>query len=1081
MTDQRLINNRMKTNLKNLLGIAGLAVGLAATEIHAGTFALIADGANHNVAEYYVSGTAWTFVTNFVDSTTPLPDGSGGFLNPITSPTSVVQDQQGRLYVSDQGVAGANRILRFSTNGTFIDLVGANGLNGFNAPGSGIDDMTVGPDGNVYGTLAFGTGNNQILKYDVATNGWSVFSATNKLSTPRGVAFGPDGNLYVCSRGTANMLVFGPNGVLLRTNATFSGTFTTTPMGLRWDAVGNRFICTAGNGNSVICACTTNGVLTLITGTNPSGGPGASKSSLGALANGTNVFYVAFINPGHVYLCNNTNTASVTTVDTLATPALNNPTFMNFVTGFGIGSLQSVALSLARTNMVLGTFQQAQFVGNYLAQAGVDITTDPKTTYLSSNTNVLTVSASGRLTAIGTGTATITASNSSLSDSKTITVAPLATQLIHRYSFNETDGALSATDSVGGTPQWDAPVYMIPGIAGGVVTNDTSLNPGGFVRIPEGAITNRDALTFEAWASFGTNGNWARLFDFGTDNGAGTGSTNTLFVSPRTSVGTTRMSLTTRGVTEFAEVAGTLDNRANVHIVAVFNPLAGYLKLYLNGALAAQNLNVTRDLAGFDDSFNYLGQSQFWASDAYLNGAINEFRIYSGVLAGTNVAINAAAGPDRFVSDPGALQSGALSVTATMLEQGQQTVTFLGNFANVTNVNLSTFGPAFASSDTNVLMVTAAGFVKAAGPGTATITASYGGKSDSQAITVYPLPVAGVLVSDQGHNRVLRFDAKGTNWTLAGIFAQGSYDGTNLTTPTALAQDHAGNIYIGEAAGGRILKFSDTGTFLSVLAREGVDYVGAPDGMAVGPDGKLYFSTPFTGAKVIYQVDLATSAITTIVPTTDGASYAFVNPRGIAFGGDGNLYVANRGGFSEGGRSIHEFDPVSGFWIADLVGGLNSPNALSYDALNNRFLASVDSAANVIAIATNGTVSYVLDDAIGHAITDVWNIVPNVYFSDFSGGGVWAVTAPNASVLVAGGMLNPGRMLVLPPRLKLALAGGTATLSWAADAVGYSLQVTPSLAPADWQSVTNTPVILGIEKQVTLPVGASANFYRLKK
>ena len=287
------------TPISTLLGVLLLAVGTA----QAGQFALVADGVNKNVAEFYVSGTAWTWVTNFVSTSTPM-----GALAPLNGPTSVAQDQQGRIYVSDQSsTAGQNRILRFNTNGVFIDMVGTNGLNNFNVPGSGIDDMVCGPDGNIYGTLAFGTANNQILKFNVATTTWSVlYSNSTTLSTPRGLDFGPDGNLYVNSRGNARMLVISPTGVLIRTNVTFSGSYQTTPMGNRWAPALTNFICTSGNGNSVICSCTTNGTLALITGQNPSGGQGG-VSVLGTLANGTNVFMATYATASRIDLCSHTS------------------------------------------------------------------------------------------------------------------------------------------------------------------------------------------------------------------------------------------------------------------------------------------------------------------------------------------------------------------------------------------------------------------------------------------------------------------------------------------------------------------------------------------------------------------------------------------------------------------------------------------------------------------------------------------------------------------------------------------------------------------------------------------------------
>ncbi len=54
-------------------------------------------------------------------------------------------------------------------------------------------------------------------------------------------------------------------------------------------------------------------------------------------------------------------------------------------------------------------------------------------------------------------------------------------------------------------------------------------------------------------------------------------------------------------------------------------------------------------------------------------------------------------------------------------------------------------GVSFTSENTNILTVTAVGLVKGVGFGTANIMASYGGQSVAYAVTVAPLPQAGVL------------------------------------------------------------------------------------------------------------------------------------------------------------------------------------------------------------------------------------------------------------------------------------------------------------------------------------------------
>jgi sugar lactone lactonase YvrE len=1046
---------------------------------HAGRFALVADGGNKRVAEFYVSGTTWTYVADFVNPGTPLGD-----LAPLNAPNCVAQDQQGRIYVSDQGAAGANRILRFDTNGVFMDLVGTNGLNGFYAPGNGIDDMVCGPDGNIYGTLAFGAGNNQILKFNVATTNWSVlYSNSATLNTPRGLDFAPDGNLYVNSRGTARMLVISTNGALLRTNATFSGTFSTTPMGNRWDAAGNRFICTAGNGNSVICACTTNGALTLLTGTNPSGGQGANKSILGALADGTNVFYAAYMNPGHVYLCNNASTTSATLADVNTSPALNNATFMNFATGFGIGALQDVRLNLTRTRLLAGTVRQAQLLGDYMAQYGVDITADAGTTWSSSDPGVFTVSAGGAITAVAPGTATLSATNSGLSARIDLTVVPFTTTLIHRFGFTNdaSDSVGTAYGSVYGSDYafTDGQLAFMP-----VGQYDYSYVDFGPYTINDTDGFTFDALTFEAWASFGTNYNWARLFDFGNNDGVN--GTGYIYLSPHSSAGTTRVAMKTpTGGETDVDVPGTLDNQTNVHVVVVFHPLAGYIKVYLNGILAAQKTDVSgQDLANVLDYYSYLGKSQFFADPA-ANLSVDEFRIYSGVLDATNVAFDYAAGPNNLVAAPGAVQSLSLVVNTNMSQQDGQAVVAYANFANVTGVPVNNFpGISFTSDNTNVLTISASGAVKAVGFGAATITVSYGGQTLSYTVNVAPLPQVRFLVADGGNNRVLLCDATGTNWNIAAVFASGVYDGLPLSEPTGLAQDAAGNVFVSEGvAGGRVLKFNSNGAYLGTIGADGVDFTGTPGYLALDTNGNVYMSTPFS-AHTIVKYDATGHAWSVFVPTTDGATYTLNNPVGIAFDANGNLYVCNRGSFNAANRSIVEFD-ANGVYVPnpntglDFATGLTGPQGLTWDAANNRFLVTV-AATQISAVDTNGVVTP-LSGAVGADILSAASIGANVFFSDYSGAGVYALTGFGSAALVAGGIVHAHQLIPssLPPDLRISLNGTNALIAWPYSVAAFHLKSSASLNPADWQDVAAPAAQNGNVMQTTLPLSGDAKFFRL--
>jgi hypothetical protein len=205
--------------------------------------------------------------------------------------------------------------------------------------------------------------------------------------------------------------------------------------------------------------------------------------------------------------------------------------------------------------------------------------------------------------------------------------------LAHRYSF-----ASNAWDSIGmahGTLQGDA-----------TVTNSAlklTGASGGYVNLPGGLVTGSPAVTVEFWATFGVNGNWARVYDFGNISGS-TGQ-NYLFFSPRTLFGTLRLEISTEaGIVTF-DPAGTFDNRT-LHVVCITDPMNGYSAVYTNAVLHASTNASLPALSGVSAAWSFLGRSLF-SSDAWLNATIDELRIYDGRLTSEEIVANYLAGPNQ--------------------------------------------------------------------------------------------------------------------------------------------------------------------------------------------------------------------------------------------------------------------------------------------------------------------------------------------------------------------------------------------------------------------------------------------------
>jgi len=129
-------------------------------------------------------------------------------------------------------------------------------------------------------------------------------------------------------------------------------------------------------------------------------------------------------------------------------------------------------------------------------------------------------------------------------------------------------------------------------------------------------------------------------------------------------------------------------------------------------------------------------------------------------------------------------------------------------------------------------------------------------------------------------------------------------------TPTDVALDGAGNIFIAEMDQHRITQLNATGALVGHIGSQGsgdgqFNFVG---GIAVGPDGSIYASDHL-GDRVV-KFSNAGTFLGTWGETGDGNGQ-FHSPRGIDVDDDGNVYVAD----SVGNR-VQKFDENGAFITA---------------------------------------------------------------------------------------------------------------------------------------------------------------------
>ena len=173
-----------------------------------------------------------------------------------------------------------------------------------------------------------------------------------------------------------------------------------------------------------------------------------------------------------------------------------------------------------------------------------------------------------------------------------------------------------------------------------------------------------------------------------------------------------------------------------------------------------------------------------------------------------------------------------------------------------------------------------------------------------------------LLVSNNSLNNVMEYNAT------TGAFISQIVPGTNsfpgaggLVGPIGLAVGPDGNFYVGGNPGptGQVFRYNGaTGTFMGSI------YLGTSvtvRGMAFGPDGLLYVAD--AGNQRIVQVNVSSGTST----GTFVSGPQLGNPESVAFGPDGNLYVS-----CTGNNSIEKYNGTTGAYL----GGLTSPSVLGY-------------------------------------------------------------------------------------------------------------------------------------------------------
>lgn len=194
-------------------------------------------------------------------------------------------------------------------------------------------------------------------------------------------------------------------------------------------------------------------------------------------------------------------------------------------------------------------------------------------------------------------------------------------------------------DETGGVKVADAR-NAFPGTLNGGATlgagktgNAVSLNgKDSYVSLPVNVVADLSDFTVTAWVYLTSERNYTRIFDFGE------GTSRYMYLTPRTIDGKVRFATSTVYGYNEQVIDGTSQLPVNqwVHVAVTLSGRVG--TLYVNGA--AVGSNPAMDFPPFQigaTSQNWIGRSQY-PIDPYLNGKIDDFRIYGGALSAEEVA-----------------------------------------------------------------------------------------------------------------------------------------------------------------------------------------------------------------------------------------------------------------------------------------------------------------------------------------------------------------------------------------------------------------------------------------------------------
>lgn len=240
-------------------------------------------------------------------------------------------------------------------------------------------------------------------------------------------------------------------------------------------------------------------------------------------------------------------------------------------------------------------------------------------------------------------------------------------QLHTHLKFDETSGTIAADASGNGhaATLFPGAAWNASGKKGGALALDGT---GGYASLPDELMEGISDFTIATWVYWNGTSSAQRIFDFGG------GTDRYMYLTPRVGTGVVRFSMSLNG--RFGEriinSTAALPIGQWVHVAVTLSGRMG--TLYVNGNVVGTNPALF--LAPFhlwETTQNWIGRSQY-STNPYFNGRIDDFRIYRGALAATDIQ-SLVNGPQDLALNVQLTQQGATLNRITQKYVGSVTIT----------------------------------------------------------------------------------------------------------------------------------------------------------------------------------------------------------------------------------------------------------------------------------------------------------------------------------------------------------------------------------------------------------------------